>query len=540
MIELVRQLIALDARLLKTLLTFSLAVSALSLVLPITAQILINYIAFANLLEPILVLCVVVLMVMMTQAYLRIYQVRLVECMQCHIFHKISFDFIEKIVHVQLGAFTTTKASEYANYFFDVVVVQKSISSLMISGLGVLLRAFFGMILLASYHPYLLFFDLVLMVSIFLVFYLPFKKCVYSALEECSAKHKVGNWLEQVISQPLWFKLQERLTDANSEMDEYLVDYLTRRGKHFSYTIKQLFNLYIISAFATVCLFGLGAYLLIISEITLGQMVSSEITLGMILYSAIAIGHYLDDIYDGIGSISKIKTFLEIPQEQQNDLNSVRQLQLQSIRDKALVLHCRELVLPCEKDKQVVTSFSVTAGNKLAIYTHNKQVVSSIINMITGSEQKGAVFFDAFEMHKKDLVYFRRYVSVLNGRALLPGKLAYDLNQQTMQIGLNDVEHLLALFNLNNYFHAKQVVNTIITEIDCELISLFDIKCLNLIKVLLRKPKLLILNDYFDSLTREQVDIIVRGMDTFAPDLMTIIFTKINILAEHFERSITL
>ena len=86
-------------------------------------------------------------------------------------------------------------------YRFDVFTTQKSVTSLLLGGVDAVLIALIGLIVLAFYHPILLAFDLVLIVSAVIVLVPLGRGGSATSIAESKAKYAVAGWLEEMARQ---------------------------------------------------------------------------------------------------------------------------------------------------------------------------------------------------------------------------------------------------------------------------------------------------------------------------------------------------
>lgn len=86
-----------------------------------------------------------------------------VEIIQRRLFVRVVVDFSQRLLRVRAETFDRLHGPELVNRFFDVVTVQKSAALLLMDGLSLIMQTLLGLILLAVYHPLLLFLRLPLL-----------------------------------------------------------------------------------------------------------------------------------------------------------------------------------------------------------------------------------------------------------------------------------------------------------------------------------------------------------------------------------------
>ena len=537
-----RELLAIEPGVYKTLWIFSLTVSLLSLVVPIAAQTLVNFIAFGNLLQPVIVLCVIVLMVMLASACLRIYQIRLVEWLQRRVFVQVGLKVADLLPRLKLLAVSKHKGSELVNHFFDVVIIQKSIASLIISGLETILKTLFSMILLASYHPWLMLFDICLISTLVLVIYLPFKAALRTAVDECMAKHKVAAWFEEIVQVPLYFKMQRHPKDALQKTDHKLSQYLLSRDKHFNLVISQICMIYVIAIVSSVILLGLGAYLVIRGQLTLGQLVASEIVLTAMVASFIKLGNYLDDIYDGLASANKVYELLHLPLEMKADIEPNELEAIEVELNKPLTIEAEDLCYELNTNETCLRNinFTLHEGMSLAIINETCAGSEPLIDVLIGLRQplSGLIKYNKLILEERFISLIRRHIAIIRQSDLISGDLIDNLILNHESRDINHVQTMLSLFNLNQGLALlSNGLNTPIQEV-IQVFTELELKKICIARALLGKPRLLIIDGAFD-LFDEDLIISLRDKIKMVDRRLTImIVTRSQKIAQYFDKQL--
>lgn len=187
-------------------LVYSLLLGVLSLLTPIAVQALVNTIAFGVMLQPILILAVMVFTGLAFVGTLRVLQYVVVEFIQRRLFVRLVTDLSYRLPRVAIQAHEKKHVPELVNRFFDIVTVQKAVATLLMDTIGLVLQMALGLLVLAFYHPYLMIFDILLGLAVFIVVRVLGKNAVKTSIEESHAKYHAAAWLEEVARHPLGFK----------------------------------------------------------------------------------------------------------------------------------------------------------------------------------------------------------------------------------------------------------------------------------------------------------------------------------------------
>lgn len=319
-----------------TSVVYSLGVSILSLAIPISVQSLVNTVSFGILTQPLIVLSIVLLGLLLISGALKALRVYVLELFQRQFYARTTSDIALRVLNSEHRSFKEANGEEVTNRYFDVMTVQKKATLLLTDGLAFVLQTVVGLLLLGFYHPYFLIFDLILIGLIYFVITFFGKAAIETAIQESKVKYEVADWLNEMGRVDLFFKSKKRKDFAIGHSDELINKYLKKRSRHFRELFTQTVILLFIYAFMSALTLGLGGYLVIDGQITLGQLVAAELVVTVILSSFSKMGKYLESFYDLCAAVEKISKFYELPLENNErpfvSTMPLRDLELQSVK----------------------------------------------------------------------------------------------------------------------------------------------------------------------------------------------------------------
>ncbi|MBA3976068.1 MAG: ABC transporter ATP-binding protein [Candidatus Solibacter sp.] len=294
---------------------YSAVIGLVTLVLPVATQTLVNTVAFGTVLQPLVVLTALVFIALLFGSILNGYRLWVVELIQRRIFVRISGDVTHRLVRVQPEAFDQHHGPELVNRFLEVVTVQKAAATLLVDGLTVVFSATIGMILLAIYHPWLLAFDIFLLI-LFNIILFPFGiGAIPTAVKESTSKFALVAWMEEIARHQIAFKTKSGAELASSRTNALVMDYLGHRARHFRILLRQIVSAFVLQALASAVLLGVGGWLVIQRQLTLGQLVAAELIVALVLASFTKFGKHLEAFYDLMASVDKIGYLADLPVE---------------------------------------------------------------------------------------------------------------------------------------------------------------------------------------------------------------------------------
>jgi putative ABC transport system ATP-binding protein len=294
---------------------YSVAIGVLTLCVPVATQALVNSIAFGNLLQPVVVLTLVVLAGLGISVVFQAMLLYVVEVMQQRIFVRVASNVVNRLLRVQPEAFQKRHGPELVNRFLEVVTVQKAASLFLLEGLGLAMQTLVGMVLLAVYHPWLLAFDLVMIVAMAFVIFPMGRGAIATSIAESRTKYDLVAWMEELASHSLTFRPPESRSFAVKQADRLAKEYLHHRRRHFRILLRQMVGSLSLYAIGSAGLLGIGGWLVIDRQLTLGQLVAAELVLTVVLSSFSKMGKHLETFYDLMASLDKLGHIEDLPME---------------------------------------------------------------------------------------------------------------------------------------------------------------------------------------------------------------------------------
>ena len=306
------------------ILFYSVIIGLLSLVLPLGIQTTVELISGGVFFSSVYVLIGIVILGVLIGGALQIVQISLVEHLQRRVFTKAAFEFAFRIPRLKMESILGNYAPELVNRFFDVLTIQKGLPKLLIDLSSGAIQIFFGLLLLSLYHPFFVFFSIILIAILILIFYLTGPGGLESSINESKYKYKVVQWLEELARALNSFKLAGNTDLPIKKTDQTVNNYLKYRKKHFGVLVTQFSFIVVFKAAVTGCLLIVGTILVVDRQITLGQFVASEVIIILILGAVEKVIMYIDIVYDLLTAVDKISHVTDLPLEKSGGIDFPR------------------------------------------------------------------------------------------------------------------------------------------------------------------------------------------------------------------------
>lgn len=477
---------------------YGVGISLLSLATPISVQMLINTVANTALTAPLVLLSGTLFVLLMFSGLLSALRTHLMELFGRRFYSRMVAEISVRSIYAQNPFFGDRSRSALFNRYFDIVVVQKSIPVLFIGGFTVILQAGVGMVLVSLYHPYFMVFNFVLIAMIWLIWILWGSSAIRSAIDLSHVKHKGADWLERVGASDGFFKSKKRVDFALDKSDDATCEYVTAHKKHFRRHFAQNLSFLTLYAAASAALLGLGGWLVIIEQLTLGQLVAAELVLSVAFAGVAQLGWYLTYFYDLCASVEELSLFFDVEQEDPvgNDPIEAAQhpLEFHQVRGEA-------------RGRPAVFDLEVPSGAIVMATASNHGVQRLFTNLLKRHTvpNGGYITFAGIDLLELDVHNLRRDVFVVD-RASFVGMTI----REYLKLANNDdvtPRMIEALETVGLTETIAELENGLDTEIATTgwPLSTIELMQLKLASAILARPRIMILNHLFDLLDEDDL-----------------------------------
>ncbi len=482
---------------------YSIIIGLLSLVIPVAIQSLVNTIAFATLLQPLLILTLIVVFALSFESILSLLRTYVVEILQQRIFVRVASDLSYRLPKVKLEVFDKNHGPEMVNRFFDVLTVQKSVSTLLIDGLSILVQTVVGMILLAFYHPILLGFDLILIASILFILLVLTYGATETSIKESKIKYKVVAWLEEIALNVKSFKSKDNTQYALKKSNILLKEYIKARKNHFSILLRLFSGSLILQVFASSALLGIGGWLVIKNQLTIGQLVASEIVVASIVSGFSKFGKQLEVYYDLLAAIDKLAYLTDLETEKKGgDF-------LNDNKNSGLNVKFRNVSFSYQNSDKTFDklNFEVKSGSIFGFYTLESGGKSTISELIYGLRKpnSGIIELNKTDIQLLNLEIYRESVTIASMPEIFHSTVLDNIRMGRNDISLNDVRVSLEKVGIwDKISLLPQGLETILSTGGSPLSHTNCIK-LMIARAIANNPQLIIIDGIFDGLEKNSV-----------------------------------
>lgn len=422
-------------------LLFALVSGILAMATPLAIDALVSTVTFGRLLQPIVILSLMLLAFLAFQAAIRALQTYVVEIIQRRVFARVAADLAYRLPRANVESLLKQSGRELVNRFFDVVTVQKVTAVLLLDGLTIVLNALVGMAILGFYHPWLLGYDVVLLALIAFTIFVLGRGAVSTSIKESKCKYHLAAWLEDLAGCPLAFRFDGAMQFALERADRLTYEYLSARRKHFRIVMRQVVFALGLNVIASTVLLGMGGWLVIAGQLTLGQLVAAELIVTVIVSSFAKFGKHMENYYDLLAAVDKLGMLFDLPMERQDGL-------LSGLDDRPAEVSIRDLAYHYPDGRPVFQNLSVTVqrGERVAIVGSSGSGKSVLLDLLFGlrAPLAGRLAINRADPRELRPDILRRSVSLVRDIEVFEGTLAENVHLERPEITTTAVRDALA------------------------------------------------------------------------------------------------
>ncbi len=480
------------------LMVFSFVVGLLTLVTPIAFQSMVDTVAFGRFVQPLVVLTLLVMTFMSFSTAIQALESYVVEIIQCRLFARVTADLAYRLPRVRAESQDGKYMPELVNRFFDIVTVQKVSAKLLLDGLTLALNTVIGMVVLALYHPWLLGFDVVLLVMLAFIVFILGRGTVATSIKESKYKYATAAWLQDLARCVVTFKCDGGAEYALERADHVVTEYLSARKMHFRVLMRQVLFALTIQAVASVVLLGIGGWLVMMGQLTLGQLVAAELIVTVIVASFAKLGGYLESYYDLLASVDKLGVLLDLPIEQQEGL-----LYRFPSRPASLTARGASYSLPGGACVLESISLEIGSGERVALVGSGTSVLLDLIFGLR-SPKPGHLLLDGINPRDLRPDFLRRRVALVRDIEVFQGSVAENVHLARPEVALIHVRDALEQVGLlERVLQLPEGIETDLTS-GGDPLTENELRRLMIARAIVSRPGLLLVDVVLDHFSDEE------------------------------------
>ena len=494
---------------------YGIAISLLSLAVPISVQMLINTVANTGLTVPLVVLSLTLFGLLIASGILSALRYHLADVFARRFYARLVSEMTMRSISAKNPFFLDTGYGPLFNRYFDIVIVQKTVPYLLLSGFAVLLQAAVGFFVVSLYHPLFLAFNIGCILLVWLVWIIWGKRAIDSGIDLSHKKHLTAAWIESLGASNGYYKSDRHVNFALDRSENYTREYIEQHKKHFRHHFSQTLCFLFIYASASALLLGLGGWLVIRGELSLGQLVAAELILSATFFGISQLGGYLSAFYDLCAATEEISQFMAIPQEQAPSSNA------ETTNNSRLVM--KNVSSRC-RIGDVTFNFELPHGTRTLATSDDfgvQRLFSRLLRRYVQPES-GLITLGDVELGAINMLTLRRDIIVLDRPTIVDCTIREYLDLAAGDAEYEDILPILHDFGLDETIGKfRDGMDTQLTNTGWPL-SIQEAVLLKLAAACLLKPRILIVSQLID-----MVDpVIMKKASEYLPDSAIVVFSN--------------
>ena len=512
---------------------YALAVGLCTLAIPVGVQAVVNSVAFGVVLQPLVVITALVGGVLLFSGILRVLQLVVGDLLQRRLVVRLSLSFAGRIPHVQSEQFKGKFGPEYVLRFLEVFSAQKNISALLLDGVALFFQVVVGLVLVSFYHPFFLAFSIVLAVLLVILVLTLGVGAVHSSIKASDAKYEVATWLQDVARVPILFKSDRGDAFALERADQLVNKYITWRSRHFRVLLRQIIGATSLQIIASTLLLGLGGWLVIKQQLTLGQLVAAELVLGTVLGGVTKLGRYLEKFYELCASVAKLDALFDVPFEKLSG-------SFFSPGSEPARLQISNLTVGRSSGEAPLlsgVSLTIEPGGKVAILGQNGSGKSTLANAIyrLASPKSGRIEIDGHDVREVHPLELRSEIALVRDVDFFHGSIEENLTLSKAPLPSARVREALRMAGvLEDVYALPHGLQTTLKG-QAEPLSRGQAVRLVIARAILMEPRLIIIDGMLDGIDESTVGQLLSELTGPNASWSLLVLTHESHVLKHFE-----
>lgn len=473
----------------------------IQLSLPVGVQAIIGYVLGASMRASLVVLITLVVLGVLIAGIMQINQMKIIEKIQQKLFVRYSFAFAQHIPNLDLKRSDSVYLPELINRFFDVPLLQKSLSKILLDIPTAVIQILFGLLLLSFYHPAFILFGILLVTILILILKYTGGKGLETSLQKSKFKYKVAAWLEEMARVIKSTKLVKQNDLQLQKTDEQVSNYLIARNNHFRVLLFQFNVLVVFKTVITAAMLIVGTMLMVNQQLTVGQFIAAEIVILLVLNSVEKLIINLGSVYDTLTAVEKASEITDKPVEKNGTL-------MLSDASNGVKLEMKDVSFSYTGETDILQNISlkINPNEKVCISGKDSSGKSTLLKLMTGSytDFNGSILIDDVPLGNYNLSSLRAQTGVLmNQQDIFQGTLLENIALGNPAITIDVVKEYAARTGLHDFIAAQKDGYDTLLDPTGKRLPRNVVHRILLVRALVSKPRLLLLEEPWMNMSRE-------------------------------------
>lgn len=480
-------------------------ISLLTLAVPISIQMLIDQVANTALIQPVMILSGTLFGLLALSGVFYAAREYVLELFERRLFARLASEITLKIVNTPPAFFDYARRDDLINRYFDIMTVKKSLPPLLVGLFSFLFQSGIGFAVTSLYHPIFLLFNVVLVASLATIWKIWGWRATEQAFLMSEAKYDTAAWIEGLAHNTEFFKAGPNGSDAIRKTNKLIDEHIDCMKAYFRVTFTQLILLLLLYALASAVLLGLGGWLVIEGELSLGQLVAAELILSAIFASFVILASYMKEYYGLCAAVEELDRIRQIPSRLPQGAEKTPTGGGAVLIENAFI---------AEPDFDLTLNFSMAAGQSIQLSDYSPISRRALTRLLKGHIQalSGRVELDNIDARDWHHQTLNGEVKVLDRPTLPQMPLGAYVQHGHPDIDRADVHKAISVVGLTERVSSlPQGLETMISPSGWPL-TIEETLRLKLAAAIIDGPRLLVLSDVYEVLEGHYIMAAIEAM----------------------------
>lgn len=497
----------------KVVLVYSLAISLLTLAVPISLQLLVDTVANIALLRAVVLIALLLFALLFLSGVMYALRTYAMELFSRKLYARISSEIAMTAMLAEPEYFGHKQKTDLFNRFFDIVTLKKSIPYILTNGFTLILQSIIGFTVVSFYHFYFFIFSLILILLLLLVWRIWSWRAIQTSFRLSEAKYQTADWLQSLALSSESYWSSRNPSFAIERTDKLIGTHIECQADHFRNTFAQLLGMLLLYAVASATLLGIGGWLVIEGELTLGQLVAAELIMSAIFVGLPQLAGYFDSYYYVCAAVEELARFRDVETESQDNA-----IEIVLTPDEEVTFN-NVKVAPLNQPMEFDFKLS---GHGLYHVSGDIMCLRCVAELMRGDYRphSGLITIgghDNTDIRREEL---RRAVRVINRVTVPPISVRELLNLYIRPEASRSRQQALALLKLDEEVaRLPNGIDTVLSQ-DAWPLSHPQAIRLKLTTALLAEPSLVVLEDIVDAVDPEIMDDFLSAMQAIGTTVL--------------------
>ena len=489
----------------KVVLIYSIAISLLTLAVPISLQLLVDTVANIALVRAVVLIALLLFTLLFLSGVMYALRAYAMELFSRKLYARISSEIALTAMLAESHYFEQNHKSDLFNRYFDILTLKKNIPTILTNGFTLILQMIIGFTVVSFYHFYFFIFSVGLVLLLWLVWKIWGWRSINTAFRLSEAKYQTAAWLQSLAVNNEAYWSSHNPAYVLDQTDRLIDTHLKCQSNHFHNTYAQLISMLVLYAAASAVLLGLGGWLVLQGQLTLGQLVAAELIMSAIFFGLPQLAGYLDNYFDVCASIEELSRFQDVTTEDPEKNSDI------SMPENPTVVFSRVKIENFNEEMEF--NLELPAGGLYQV-TGNIMCLRRFGELLRRNYRpdSGLITIGGYDNADIQRQQLRHTVRTINRITLPPISVRDFLGLFSKPEGKYSRQQALAMLELDDEIgHLKEGMDTLLSRGAWPLSQPQAIR-LKLATALLSEPEILILEDIVDVVDHDIIDSFLDAM----------------------------